>query len=101
MHPPFDPWLSTTVAADVAVTTHASAGALAARQQGRLAAVMSAAVRKSPLYRDLLKSADPRGLRLQDMPIVRKAELMHRFDEWCTDPAIRFDALHRFSTPGI
>jgi len=96
MQPPFDPWLSSTVGADVVATTHANAAMLAARQQRRLASVISSAIHKSPLYRHLLKGAEPHGMRLQDLPIVRKAELMHRFDEWCTDPAIRSDALHRF-----
>jgi len=96
MQPPFDLWLSTTVAADVVATTHAKAADLAERQQRRLAALISSAIHRSPLYRHLLTGAGPHGLRLQDMPIVRKPELMRRFDEWCTDPAIRIDALHRF-----
>jgi phenylacetate-coenzyme A ligase PaaK-like adenylate-forming protein len=96
MQPPFDLWLSTTVAADVAATVHTSAEAVAERQQRRLAAVISSAIHKSPLYRHLLKGLGPPGPRLQDMPVMRKAALMHRFDEWCTDPAIRMDALRRF-----
>jgi len=96
MQPPFDLWLSTTVAADVVATTHGNAAALAERQQRRLAAVISSAIHRSPFYRHLLTGAGPHGLRLQDMPIVRKAELMSRFDKWCADPAIRIDALHRF-----
>ena len=93
---PFDLWLSTTVAADVATTKHAGAQALAERQQRRLAALIASALHRSPLYRHLLEGADPHGLVLGDMPIVRKAELMQRFDEWCTDPAIRLDAVRRF-----
>ena len=96
MQPPFDLWLSTTVAADVAATMHMSVESLAERQQRRLAAVISSAIHRSPLYRHLLKGAGPHGLRLQDMPVVRKAELMHRFDEWCADPAIRMDTVRRF-----
>jgi len=96
MQPPFDPWLSTTVAADVVAGAHASAGAVAERRERRLAALISSAIHRSPLYRHLLKGAEPHGLRLRDMPIVRKAELMHRFDEWCTDPGIRIGAVRRF-----
>lgn len=44
----------------------------------------------------MLKGHGTDELRLKDMPIMRKAELMRRFDEWCTDPAIRLDALRRF-----
>ena len=96
MQPPFDPWLSTTVAADVAAAAHANTAALAARQERRLAAVISSAIHKSPFYRHLLKGAGSHGIGLRDLPVVRKAELMRRFDEWCTDPAIRIDALQRF-----
>lgn len=96
MHSPFDLWLSTTVAADVATTKHAVARALAERQQRRLAALIKAALHRSPFYRHLLKGTDPHGLCLGDMPVVRKAELMSRFDEWCTDPAIRLDAVRGF-----
>jgi phenylacetate-CoA ligase len=96
MHSPFDPWLSTTAAADVATTKHAGAQALAERQQRRLAALIASALHRSPFYRRLLAGAGPRGLCLDDMPVVRKAELMHRFDEWCVDPAIRLDAVRRF-----
>ena len=93
---PFDPWIATSVAADVATTKQAGAKALAERQQRRLAALIASALHRSPFYRHLLKGAGPHGLRLADMPIVHKAELMHRFDEWCADPAIRLDAVRRF-----
>ena len=96
MQPPLDLWLSSTVAADVAMTTRGGAEAVSERQRRRLTALISSAIHKSPLYRHLLKGADPHGLCLQDMPIAHKAELMHRFGEWCTDPAVRIDALHRF-----
>ena len=96
VQPPFDLWLSSTFATDVVATTHANAAALAARQERRLAAVIASAIHKSPFYRHLLKGAGPHGMRLHDLPVVRKPELMRRFDEWCTDPAIRSDALHAF-----
>ena len=96
MHPPFDPWLSTVTAADVRSVVSLGAAAVADRQQRRLAALIDAAIHRSPRYRHLLKGAGSSRLRLQDMPIVRKAELMGRFDEWCADPAIRFAALRDF-----
>jgi phenylacetate-coenzyme A ligase PaaK-like adenylate-forming protein len=96
MQPPFDPWLSSTIAADVATTRHAGSRALAERQQRRLAALIGSALHRSPLYRHLLKGAEPQGVCLSDMPIVHKAELMSRFDQWCTDPAIRLEALRGF-----
>ena len=96
MHPPFDPWLSTSVAVDVGMASRASAEALAALQEDRLAALLESASRRSPMYRRLLKGHGTAKLRLKDMPIMHKAELMRRFDEWCIDPAIRLDALRRF-----
>ena len=96
MHSHFDPWLSISVAADVGMASRASAEALVALQEGRLAALLESASRRSPMYRRLLKGHGTAELRLQDMPIMRKAELMRHFDEWCIDPAIRFDALRRF-----
>jgi phenylacetate-CoA ligase len=97
LHPPLDLWRSATVAADVAATSHASSAALTERQQRRLAALVASASNASPLYRRLLGGAASRNLPLQQLPIVHKAELMERFDEWCTDPAIRLDALQRFT----
>ena len=37
-----------------------------------------------------------RGFRLEDLPPVTKAEMMARFDDYCTDRRIRRDALARF-----
>jgi len=97
MLPPFDPWLSSRVAADVAVASHAGADALAARQARRLADLLASAVRGSALYRRLLQGGDPLGLRLDELPILSKSRLMGAFDDWVTDPALRFDALRRFT----
>jgi len=96
MLPPFDPWLSSAVAADVASASHASANALAARRVRRLAHLLASAARRSPLYRRLLKGRDLASLRLPDLPIMRKADLMRHFDDWVTDPEVRLEALRRF-----
>lgn len=45
MRPSFDPWLSTSVAVDVDVASHAGAEALSALQEGRLAALLELASR--------------------------------------------------------
>ncbi|MGZ5891050.1 MAG: phenylacetate--CoA ligase family protein [Caldimonas sp.] len=97
MLPPFDPWRTGVVAADVIAATYASADALAGRQAHRLAALLAAAAQRSPMYRRLLAGRDPSGVRLQELPVVRKAELMHGFDAWVADPAIRLDPLRRFT----
>ena len=57
MLPPFDPWFSFTVAADVAAASHAGVDALAARQARRLNELLAAAARGSRLYRRLLMAA--------------------------------------------
>jgi phenylacetate-coenzyme A ligase PaaK-like adenylate-forming protein len=100
MHIPFDPWRSAGIAADVAIAANARSEDLAGRAERRLQALLEAAVQGSPRYRSLSRGQGS-GLRLGDMPIVRKAELMHSFDSWCCDPALRLDALRRFvADPG-
>ncbi|MBA3623387.1 MAG: phenylacetate--CoA ligase family protein [Methylibium sp.] len=96
MLPPFDPWCSAAVAADVAADTHANAHALAARRDRRLGTLLTSAARGPTLYRRLLKRRDPASTCLQDLPIMRKAELMHRFGDWVSDPDLQLDALRRF-----
>lgn len=100
MHIPFDPWQSVTVAADVAMSSRASVEGLADRRERRLQEMIEAAIHGSPMYRHLLRGRRSE-LRLQDMPIVRKAELMRSFDTWCCDPALRLAPLRRFTAdPG-
>ncbi|MDM0073739.1 phenylacetate--CoA ligase family protein [Variovorax sp. J2P1-59] len=98
MLPPFDPWLTSCVSADVAVASHARADALAGRRAQRLASLLGSAASGSALYRKLLAGRDPAHWRLADLPIARKAELMQQFDDWVTDPALRLDELHHFAS---
>jgi len=97
MQPPFDPWLSGAIGADVIVAARSGAQELAARQARRLTALLAAAARGSALYRQVLAGRDPAGVQLQDLPIQHKAELMDRFQDWVTDPALKLDALRRFT----
>jgi len=92
--PPFDPWLAYTTTVDVASATRAGAAALAERRARRLAALLASAAQRSAFYRRRLKGADPS--RLQDLPVVHKAELMRRFEDWVADPALHLAALRRF-----
>ncbi|MDL9999316.1 phenylacetate--CoA ligase family protein [Variovorax sp. J22P240] len=98
MLPPFDPWLTSLVSADVAVASHAREEALAGRRSQRLASLLNSAVRGSTLYRKLLAGRDPACLRLEELPIAHKADLMCQFEDWVTDPALRLDALRRFAS---
>jgi phenylacetate-coenzyme A ligase PaaK-like adenylate-forming protein len=97
MRPPFDFWRSGVVAADVSLASRADARSLAARRTQRLARLLESAARGSRLYRSLLAGRDPAAWRLQDLPVMCKAELMRRFDDWVADPELRREALARFS----
>lgn len=48
------------------------------------------------MYRRLLKGRDLQHVRLEDLPVMGKAELMRDFDEWVTDPRVRLDELRHF-----
>jgi phenylacetate-CoA ligase len=91
----FDPWRSWAVATDVALATRASPKQLEARRERRLRELFAAAQR-SPLYRQRFAGIDAARVRLHALPPVHKTELMHRFDEWVTDPALELGALRRF-----
>ena len=97
MLPPFDPWLTSVVAADVVAATWAgSDDALETRRERRLRALLAAAAARSPMYRRLLGVRAPAQVALAELPIARKPDLMRRFDEWVADPVLRLDALRRF-----
>ncbi|MDN8615213.1 phenylacetate--CoA ligase family protein [Variovorax ginsengisoli] len=91
-----DPWLSGAMAVDVALASRGSSSAIAALQARRLADLLASARLHSPLYRGLLEGHDLDRVRLSDLPISRKADLMGRFDEWVADPGLRLDDLRRF-----
>jgi putative adenylate-forming enzyme len=91
----FDPWHSAAVAADVIAAT-TSAADLADRRARRLAALLAAARRGSPLYREILERHDDSPGALQDLPVMHKPQLMERFDEWVADPRLTLAALRGF-----
>lgn len=96
MPPIFDPWQAYVVAAEVSMATQASAESLAAMQAQRLAALLEAAATHSPRYRRLLAGHDPATMRLEDLPVLHKAELMRDFEGWVTGPSISLQTLRRF-----
>ena len=59
-----------------------------ARQQARLADLVRFARAQSPLYRDLYRHLPVHVADLRQLPPVTKPQLMARFDEWVTDPAV-------------
>ncbi len=91
----FDPWHSAAAATDVAAATFAPAAQIEARREHRLRRLLQVAAERSPLYREWLGPHGP-AARLADLPIVRKPELMARFDDWVTDPALTLAGLRRF-----
>lgn len=92
----FDALRTFAASVDVAWTPYAGEAALAALQRQRLDALLAHADRHSPLYRGILKGARPQDVELASLPVQRKPDLMRRFDEWVTDPALRLPALRRF-----
>lgn len=96
MRPPFDPFLSAAMAADVAWMSYADGATRARRRRERLVRLLDAAARGSRLYRGLIGDRDPRTLALDALPVVRKPELMAQFDAWVTDPRLTLAALRRF-----
>jgi phenylacetate-CoA ligase len=97
MRPPFDPWESAAVAADVALTAHADAATRARLRRARLTRLLDAAARGSRLYGRLIGDRDPATLALADLPVAHKADLMREFDAWVTDPRLDLAALRRFT----
>ena len=67
------------------------------RQQRRLDALVDCARTRSPYYRAALRGLPASGpVRLVDLPSVTKTELMLRFDDWVTDPAVTRAGVQEF-----
>lgn len=91
----WDAWGRGALAFDIAAASRADAASLAERQAHRLAALLRAAARGSPLYRGILGRRDPACTALADLPVLGKRELLDRFDDWVTDPRLRLADLRR------
>ena len=63
----------------------------------RLRELLASVARRSPLYARILRGHDVSCIRLQQLPVMRKAELMDQFEAWVTDPGLRLDALQAFT----
>ena len=67
------------------------------RQQRRLRALVDCARARSPFYRAALRDLPTSGPgRLAELPSVTKTELMQRFDDWVTDPAVTRAGVQEF-----
>ena len=92
----FDPWRTGAAVAEVSMAACASPGQFESRRARRLADLFRSAAQGSSHYREVFAGCDPARSRLSDLPVAHKAELMHRFADWVTDPAIDLTALRRF-----
>ena len=59
--------------------------------QARLAELVALARDRSPYYRDLYRDVGPDVQNVTELPVTDKQQLMHRFDDWCTDRAVTRD----------
>jgi len=95
--PVFDAGLLAQATREVLAAQGDGAQALAGRQARRLARLVDVARSGSALYRERLKGITPGQTPLVDWPVVHKVELMQRFADWVTDPALQLDALRAFT----
>lgn len=70
--------------------------ALARRREARLNALIAHARTSSPFYRELYSGLPAGAVLLRDLPPVTKPQLMARFDDWVTDPAVTRADLEAF-----
>lgn len=100
MLPPFNFWRTSMALLEVAAGSAASAGQLAELRAHRLTRLLAAA-RQSGFYKPIIGGRDPAALRLSDLPVTRKEQLMARFDDWVTEPGLELDELRSFiADPG-
>ena len=69
---------------------------LAARQRDRLADQVAYARTHSPYYRDLFRRLPDRVETSECLPASTKPQLMERFDDWVTDPAVTLTEVRAF-----
>jgi phenylacetate-coenzyme A ligase PaaK-like adenylate-forming protein len=79
-------------------STRGGPAAVAAVQQARLADLVEHAERCSPFYRAHYRQVGrpARDVALSELPATSKPQLMDRFDDVVTDPALRRDAVEQF-----
>lgn len=69
---------------------------LAAHQEQRWRAVARFAAKRAPFYQELYRGIDLERAPLTELPPVEKGQLMERFDESVTDPALRLADLETY-----
>jgi phenylacetate-coenzyme A ligase PaaK-like adenylate-forming protein len=97
----YDAWQTACAYADSLTASHASAATWREHRALRLAELLQQAERGSRLYRERLREAGYEAgadawTALQRMKPVSKRELMRRFDDWVSDPALDLPSLQAF-----
>lgn len=77
--------------------TRGGPAAIEERRRVRLAALVAFARSHSRYYAELYRGIPPNGVDLGEIPPVTKGELMARFDDWVTDPAVTRADVEAFS----
>jgi len=90
-------WLNVcSHAAETWWTREAGSAGIAAAAERRTRALIEHAGLHSPFYRERWHGADLGRVRLQELPVVTKPELMARFDDWLADRDVGLAAVTRF-----
>ncbi|WP_233505944.1 phenylacetate--CoA ligase family protein [Rhodoferax lacus] len=92
-----DCFLLGAAALDVLAANRCSRRELALRQAQRLDRLLRELALGNTLYAAHLRGRGHGITSLQQLPVVTKAELMQRFDEWVTDPQLRLPDLQAFT----
>ncbi|MEO8123543.1 MAG: phenylacetate--CoA ligase family protein, partial [Burkholderiales bacterium] len=97
--PAFDALRLASVSLDISAAHRSGAQGIRARQVSRLRSLLDAARAQSRFWRERLPTRIPEAagtIDLAALPVVTKAELMARFDDWVTDAEITRPALRAF-----
>ena len=76
-------------ASDIWGTRQLGPAAIEIASRSRLASLVRFARTHSSFYRDLYQDVPEHAISLDNLPVVTKDQLMQRFDDWVTDPAIK------------
>ena len=97
--PVFDALRLTAESLDILAAQRLGSDGIRARQTTRLRALLKSARTRSRFWRERLPARTPEAagtIDLAALPVVTKAELMARFDDWVTDAEITRPALREF-----
>ena len=81
---------------DIWWTRNAGGAAIAAAGRSRFDALVQFARAHSPFYRDAYRGLPAGRLDPARLPVVTKRALMHRFNDWVTDPQVKLSGVAAF-----